>query len=68
MKQEWERITNRNGWGIYRMIVDGKGKWKGIKNGVEKAITYNQALGYEPIDAEEELRMRLGKILLGGVM
>lgn len=62
--EDWEYISDRNGYSIYRRIVDGKGKWKAERDGEEFAITYEQARGYEPLDDEEALRMELGRILL----
>lgn len=53
---------------IYRKIVNGRGKWKAkeIETGKVIDITYEQALGYEPINPTpvEKLSMELGKILL----
>ena len=62
---EWQYVTNRNGYSIYRKIVNGKGKWKAKKDGTDKMfdITYNQALGYEGIDNAEKLGIELGKLL-----
>ena len=57
-------VTSRRGYDIYRKIVNGKGKWKAVKDGKEMDITYNQALGYEPLDNAEALGMELGRILL----
>lgn len=64
MDKGYEYVTNRRGYSLYRMIVDGKGKWKAVKDGKEMDITYNQALGYEPLDNAEALGMELGRILL----
>lgn len=61
----YEEVSGRRGWTFYRKIVNGKGKWK-AKNettGYVKDITYEQALGYEPIDEAEKLGMWLGKQL-----
>ena len=53
---------------IYRKIENGRGKWKAKCAETDKVIdiTYEQALGYEPINPTpiEQLSMRLGKILL----
>ena len=55
-------------YAIYRKIENGRGKWKAkeIETGKVIDITYNQALGYEPINPTpiEQLSMKLGKILL----
>ena len=64
MDKGFEYVTNRRGYSIYRKIVDGKGKWKAEKDGVEMDITYYQALGWEPLDNAEALGMELGRILL----
>ncbi len=58
-------IETRNGYEIYRKIVNGKGRWAAKrKDGVVFRITYDQALGHEPIDNTEALQMYLGKMLL----
>ena len=53
---------------IHRKIENGRGKWKAreLETGKVIDITYNQALGYEPINPTpiEQLSMKLGKILL----
>lgn len=64
MDRDYEYITSRRGYSIYRKIVDGKGKWKAEKDGEIKDITYQQALGYDPLDNAEELGMEMGRILL----
>lgn len=52
---EWEEVTpiKSNGilYRLFRKIVDGKGFWMAQKEGTEEKfpITYNQALGYDPI-------------------
>ena len=61
---DWQFIDSRNNYAIYRKIVNGYGKWKAVKDGKEKEITYDQARGYEPLDNEEALQMELGKLLL----
>ena len=63
-KEEFEYVSSRRGYNIYRKIVDGKGKWKAEKDGIEIDITYEQALGYEPLDNAEAIGMELGRILL----
>ena len=68
----YEFIECRNGYNIYRAIIDGKGHWKAIKadgmtgteTGEPFTITYEQALGREPIDNSSVLSMFLGRILL----
>ncbi len=61
---EWQFIDSRNGYAIYRKMVNGYGKWKAVRDGKEKEITYDQARGYEPLDSEEALQMELGRLLL----
>lgn len=65
MENEWNFITSRNGYSIYRKFVNGKGKWKAKKEDTGEIfdITYNQALGYEGIDNAEKLSIELGKLL-----
>lgn len=63
-KEEFEYVSSRRGYNIYRKIVDGKGKWKAEKDGIDIDITYEQALGYEPLDNAEAIGMELGRILL----
>ena len=72
----FEYAGTRNGWFFYRKLVNGKGKWKALdvykfdeKDFAENAIdiTYNQALGYEPLPARnqtEALSRKLGELLL----
>lgn len=55
MDKGFEYVTSRRGYSIYRKIVDGKGKWKAEKDGEIKDITYQQALGYEPLDNAEAI-------------
>lgn len=64
MDNAFEYVSSRSGYDIYRKIVNGKGKWKAEKDGIEMDITYEQALGYEPLDNAEALGMELGRILL----
>ena len=63
---DYEFVTNQRGYFIYRKIEDGKGKWRARHQdgGEFFDITYEQALGYEPIDSEQALQMELGKMLL----
>lgn len=53
---------------LYRKIENGKGKWiaEDCNTGEFFPITYEQALGYEPIrpTGMENLARELGKILL----
>lgn len=65
MANEWQYITSRNNYSIYRKIVNGKGKWKAKKDGTEEMfdITYEQALGYDGIDNAEKIGIELGKLL-----
>ena len=68
----WQEVSGRDGYRIFRKIVDGKGKWraqkvvKGEPEGEPFDITYEQALGREPIEDKPiaELSKKLGKILL----
>ena len=64
MDKGYEYVTSRRGYNIYRKIVDGKGKWKAEKDGTVKDISYNQALGFAPLDNSEALGMELGRMLL----
>lgn len=57
-------VASRNGFQIYRKIENGRGLWMAEKDGVWQHITYQQALGYEPIGREEALQKFLGKMLL----
>ena len=52
----------RGDFSIYRKIVDGKGVWKAERDGEVRDITYQQALGNEPI--EETMSSFLGRRLL----
>lgn len=62
---DYKYVTNMNGYLIYRKIVGGKGKWKAKHQdgGESFDITYEQALGYQPIDSEQKLQMELGRLL-----
>lgn len=64
IKQGFERVSGRRGYDFYRKLVDGKGKWYASKDGEVMPITYMQARGYEPIDSDEAMGMKLGGILL----
>lgn len=66
---EYEYVANRNGYFTYRKIVDGKGIWAAQdqdKKNEPFPITYDQALGYDPISQTplEELQHELGEMLL----
>ena len=74
---EFERILRDDGYtyvsrvgnfDTYRKIEHGKGKWiaEDVRTGEFFSITYEQALGYEPINPTpiENLARQLGKILL----
>lgn len=60
----FERVSGRRGYDFYRKLVDGKGKWYAVKDGAVMPITYDQARGYEPINSEESMGMKLGGMLL----
>ena len=53
---------------LYIKFINGKGRWKArdVETGEVIDITYEQALGYEPINPTpiEKLSMKLGKMLL----
>ena len=49
---------------VFRKIIDGKGKWKAILDDKIIDITYEQALGREPIRPIDKLAHFLGKKLL----
>ncbi len=49
---------------IYRKVVNGRGKWATIVCDSVKEITYEQALGREPITPVHALARKLGKLLL----
>lgn len=67
---DYQYISNQHGYQLYRKIVDGKGQWVAQDQDCLEPpfpITYQQALGYEPIIRSdiEKLRYDLGKKLLG---
>ena len=67
---DYQYIGNQHGYQLYRKIVNGKGQWVAQdQDSLEPPfpITYQQALGYEPIIRSdiEKLRYDLGKKLLG---
>lgn len=73
MDKDYEYAGYENGFDIYRKVVNGKGVWAAKKSGDADAkmlpITYNQALGREPIEPDkygiDRLAKRLGKVFLG---
>lgn len=65
MLEGYEEISGRRGYTFYRKIVNGKGKWKAKTPAGEIIdITYEQALGYEPLDNAEAIGKWLGSKLL----
>lgn len=62
----FEHAGYRKQYDFYRKLVDGKGKWYAVdtKEGKVFPITWDQAVGYEPIDSTEGMAMKLGSILL----
>ena len=64
IKDGFQRVSGRRGYDFYRKLVDGKGKWYAAKDGEVMPITYDQARGYEPLNSEESMSMRLGHALL----
>ena len=63
---EYDYVACRNGYLTYRKIVDGKGLWVAQvqdKKNEPFPITYEQALGYEPINPTP-LQQKIGEILL----
>lgn len=69
--KEYEFVAYEHGYALYRKIVNGKGQWA-AQDQDEKhppfRITYEQALGYEPIDKYDsdvqKLSRELGRMLL----
>ena len=66
-----EYIESRKGYNIYRTIRKGRGIWTAVKTdrygreiGEPFRITYDQALGYAPLDETEALSMALGTLLM----
>lgn len=75
----WEeagnRSTGKDYYTFFRKLVNGKGTWKAvyINSDTDTAevidVTYDQALGYEPINASEKLAMTVrNKLGLGHVI
>ena len=67
----YEFIDCRHGYNIYRTIANGRGCWRAVKTdgygreiGKPFRISYDQALGFEPIDEAQALGMILGNLLL----
>ena len=62
----FEQAGYRKQYDFYRKKIDGKGTWYAVdtKSGNVFPITYEQARGYEPIDSEEGMSMKLGSMLL----
>ena len=71
-ENSYEYAGYENGYDIYRKVVNGKGVWAAKKSSDPNAkmfsITYDQALGREPIEPDtygiNKLAKRLGKVLL----
>jgi hypothetical protein len=71
----YEYVTNNDGYWIYRAVIDGKGVWRAMPQGSDESgfsrlsfpISYDQARGFEPINEPSDitkLRKDLGKKLL----
>ena len=67
----YEFIDNRHGYNIYRAVIRGRGCWRAVRTdslgneiGEPFRISYDQALGLEPIDSIEALGRSLGSLLL----
>lgn len=71
----YEYVTNNDGYWVYRAVIDGKGVWRAMPQGSNESqfeelsfpISYAQARGFEPINeptAITKLRKDLGKKLL----
>lgn len=68
----WEYVSSIDGYYLYRKIENGKGKWLaevnefGNGSGKMFPITYEQAIGFEPINHTpiKNLARELGRILL----
>lgn len=62
----FEQAGYRKNYDFYRKLINGKGKWYAVdtKDGRVFPITWDQAVGYEPIDSTEGMAMKLGKVLL----
>lgn len=62
----FEQAGYRKNYDFYRKLINGKGKWYAVdtKDGRVFPITWDQAVGYEPIDSTEGMAMKLGGMLL----
>lgn len=64
----YDYVSYINHYDLYRKIENGKGKWKAVDKNTGEVfdITYEQALGYEPIRPTEidKLSIKLGEMLL----
>ena len=71
----YEYVTNNDGYWIYRAVIDGKGVWRAMKQGSDESqfdklsfpISYEQARGFDAIgepSSISKLRKDLGKMLL----
>ena len=62
----FEQAGYRKNYDFYRKLINGKGKWYAVdtKDGRVFPITWDQAVGYEPIDSTEGMAMKLGSMLL----
>lgn len=71
----YEYVTNNDGYWIYRAVIDGKGVWRAMKQGSDESqfsklsfpISYEQARGFDAIEEPSSiarLRKDLGKMLL----
>lgn len=62
----FEQAGYRKNYDFYRKLINGKGKWYAVdtKDGRVFPVTWDQAVGYEPIDSTEGMAMKLGSMLL----
>ena len=61
----WEEMWSpANHCQMFRKIENGRGKWLAAKDGEVFPITYEQALGYEPLTNGDKLARKLGEMLL----
>lgn len=71
----YEYVTNNDGYWIYRAVIDGKGVWRAMKQGPDESqfgklsfpISYEQARGFDAIEEPSsiaKLRKDLGKMLI----
>lgn len=66
MSNDYIFISSRNGYRIGRKVENGRGKWIAERNGIRFPITYDQALGNEPIGRNEALQMQVSRLLFKG--